>query len=199
MKHAGLVLCGALAACSREEPSGSARTTAELTSAEMQSSDPRPSPARTFVETDPLLTHRVEAAIASDPRLSMAARNVDLTVEDRNVTLRGSVPDLGTRDALIAAISKVPEIRDTRSDLFVDPSRDRGYVESDEKIAFRLQRLFAAHPAIASEAEKVTIDVQQGKVVLRGRIASADTRTAIVELADDTPGVVGVVNELRPR
>jgi osmotically-inducible protein OsmY len=198
MKRAGLVLCGALVACSRQESSGSARTTAELTSAEMQSSDPAPPRARTFLEPDPLLTHRVEAAISSNPRLSMAARNVDLTVEEGNATLRGSVPDLATRDALLAEIAKVPGIRDARSDLFVDPSRDRGYAESDEKIAFRLQRLFASHPAVANDADKVTIDVQHGKVVLRGRVPSADTRTAIAQLADDTPGVVGVVNELRP-
>jgi osmotically-inducible protein OsmY len=197
MKRAGLVLFGALVACSREEPTGSARTTAAVTSAEVQSSDPVPKTARSFLEADPLLTHRVEAAIARDPKLRTAARNVDLTVEDGNLILRGSVPDLATRDALLASASTIPGIRDARSDLFVDPSRDRGYGESDEKIAFRLQRLFAAHPSTAADAENVTIDVRQGKVTLRGRIASAETRASIVDLADDTPGVVAVVSELR--
>lgn len=184
------VLCTFLVAaalgCSRKQPQEDAVSTTTVTSSEMEA--PRQSSVATFLDDDPALTRSVEATIAADPGLSQAARNVNVTVERGIVTLSGSVPDYATRDALRAAVANVAGIRRTFDDVQVSPLRDVDKTESDENIAFSLQRSLADEP-------RVTIDVVKGVVTLRGTATASPEQ--IERIAARTPGVTSVVNELK--
>ncbi len=171
--------------CSRKDAREDAVSTTTVTSTEV--AGPRQSSVASFLDDDPALTRSVEATIASDPALSQAARNVNVTTERGIVTLSGSVPDYATRDALEAAVSGLPGVRRTFDDVQVSPLRDSDKRESDENIAFSLQRSLADEP-------RVSIDVVEGVVTLRG---TADASPEQIErIATRTPGVTSVVNEL---
>ena len=62
-------------------------------------------------------------------------------------------------------------------------------------MAFSLQRALVTDPAISSEADRVTIEVRNGIVALRGRPSDPQNREAIERVANRTPGVV-VVQDL---
>ena len=197
MRRAGLVLCVMLVGCSRtRSDSGPAESSEErpgeatITSAEV------PSSSVTFLESEPRLTRRVEEAIAADPLLALAAKNVGVTVEDGVVTLRGSVTDEEHRRDLERTVLAVPGVARTNDEVEVSLARDYGDRESDDRIAFALQRSLASVPTVADDTDKVSIDVVHGRVILRGSTDFVTTREEIQRIAETTPGVVSVNNAL---
>jgi osmotically-inducible protein OsmY len=78
-------------------------------------------------------------------------------------------------------------VRRTFDDVQVSPLRDSDKRESDENIAFSLQRSLADEP-------RVSIDVVEGVVTLRGTANASPEQ--IERIAARTPGVTSVVNEL---
>jgi osmotically-inducible protein OsmY len=197
-KLALLVGCLCLAACSEDEPKRPTTvSTTTVTYATVGSSHRSLNPS--FLETDPALTRQVELAIASDRALSLAAKNVDVTVERGLATLRGSLPSSPARIALVSAVRSVPGIVGVHDELTLSPLRDRNDEESDESIAFRLQRRLVSDARIAHEAEKVTIEVVHGTVTLRGTTTSRSTRETMSRVVMETPGAIAVKNELRVR
>ena len=194
-----LAACGVVAlGCSpkdeRPEPVG----TTTLTSAEAPPVEAAPAETvRSFLEPEPEVTRAVEVALAEDPELSMRARNVSVTVERGYATLRGSVVDHATRDAVADRAGAVPGIVRVYNEVQVLPLADRDDAASDDTIAFSLQRALASEPTLAEAAPWVTIDVERGQVTLRGAAPDAAARLAVERLAETTPGVASVRNELR--
>lgn len=194
-----IIVCVGLVACSRREqhkepepvPVGETSITAAVF--ERQSS------TLTFLETDPGLTRSVERAIARDPHLAVAAKNVDVSIEHGVVALQGSVPDWATRDALEQTVKRIPGVNFVQDDVVASPVRDLDGSESDERIAFSLQRALHSEPSVRHDAETVTIDVKGGLVTLRGSVNDASTSAAVERIVMDTPGAVSVSNELRVR
>jgi len=194
MWRAGLVLFVTLAGCSRSDAGSQTSTsTTNLTSAELSSS------SVTFLEPDPLLTRRVESAIAADPLLSVNARNVDVSVDNGIVTLQGSVADKNFRRDVERAISEVPGVLATRNQIDVSMTRDTNDRESDDRIAFALQRSLTSLPSLRDGAELVSIEVVHGHVVLRGSTDSVEARERIKDLVAGTPGVNAITNEVTIR
>ncbi|MBX3192151.1 MAG: BON domain-containing protein [Labilithrix sp.] len=195
MRTALILALLVVAGCSRigktaTEEVGAAR----LTSATV---DPRDDAA---TEPDHSITRRVEATIAADAELSQAARNVEVTVTSGIVTLTGTVDDAETKKALELLANNVRGVVDTLDKVQIAPSLNTPQA-ADETIAYSLQRSLAFDPTIAHDAERVSIDVLRGRVVLRGATSALDTREAAARIAEQTPGVVAVKNELsvRPR
>jgi osmotically-inducible protein OsmY len=180
-----------LTGCSRGDADATASaSTTRLTAAEL------PSSSVTFVDSQPLLTRRVEAAIAAEPLLSINARNVDVTVESGIATLRGSVNDIEYRRDVERAVAAVPGVVDTRNLIDVSLVRDLNDRESDDRIAFALQRSLTSLPSLGDEADGVSIEVVHGQVTLRGSASSRAARQEIEDLVEHTPGVTAVTNEL---
>jgi osmotically-inducible protein OsmY len=178
------VLLG-LSACTREKTEEVPVSTTMLTSATEERAR-RPDVA-SFLDEDPALTQRVEASIADDAELSIGARNVNVTVERSIATLSGTVADYATRDAVMAAAERTEGIRKVYSDVQVSPLHDEGRRASDENIAFSLQRSLVNEP-------RVTIDVEEGVVTLRGE--SEAPAEELERVVYRTPGVAAVVNGL---
>jgi osmotically-inducible protein OsmY len=166
-------------------------STTEVTSSDIRSS------SKTFIEDDPVLTHRVESALASDPLLSINARNVDVSVTGGVATLRGSVADVEFSRDVERAVKNVPGLAGIRNDVDVSILRDRDGAESDEQIAFSLQRSLASLPALQDDTDRVTVDVSRGIVTLRGATSYDNTRERIERIAEQTPGVVAIADELK--
>ena len=151
MKATSLMVCVVLATgCTRSDSEKVGKTT--LTSATATNL----APTTSFLETDPLLTRSVEVALAVDPQRSMAAQNVEVSVEEGVATLDGTVTDVKTLRELEATVSEVPGVRAVNDRLEVSTLRDRDGDESDDRIAFALQRSSARSRASRPRATMST-------------------------------------------
>jgi osmotically-inducible protein OsmY len=188
MRYTAFLACFLLLACSRsdktatEEPAG----TTTITSAPVTLSGP----------SDEELIRRAESRVASDSDMSMMAAGVEIEVTEGVATLRGAHPDPDTVKAIEAAVARVPGITATLNKTEI---RTPTMEETDDTIAFTLQRSLLTDTTVAAEADSVTIDVNNGMVTLRGPISGQETRAAVEKIVEATPGVVAVQNQLKVR
>jgi osmotically-inducible protein OsmY len=138
-----------------------------------------------FLDDNPMLTRRVEAVLASEPSLSLASSNVNVSANGDIVTLSGTATDYASLDAIEATVKQMPGVKRVYNDVQVTPMADQA--ASDENIAFSLQRSLVDQP-------RVTIEVVRGVVMLRGEPSSSSEH--VQRIAERTPGVRAVVNEL---
>lgn len=185
----------AVTGCTRSDTKGQASAdavgTTSITSAAMNA--PK---TETFLEPDPLATRRVEVALADDPTRSLAAKNVEVSVDRGVARLEGTVPDVASLGDIAQTVATVPGVERVDNRLEVSRWRDRDRTESDERIAFALQRSLSTLAASGNDVDRITIDVVGGHVHLRGKTASEDTRVAIEQLTERTPGVVSMSDEV---
>jgi osmotically-inducible protein OsmY len=147
------------------------------------------------LESDQQIIRRIERDIAADPALSTAAAAAEVDAFDGAVVLRGSVADPATKAALVAIAEGTGHV--VLDKISVSPTATEA--QSDDTVAFKLQRGMLNDPAVAPEMDGVSIDVVRGKVTLRGKVSSNASRTAVASLVEATPGVNAVTNELTVR
>jgi osmotically-inducible protein OsmY len=184
MKRAVLYTCFALvvSACTRDEPVSSTTTTSATVDSR---AEPRGHAVASFLDDNPMLTRRVEAVLASEPSLSLASSNVNVSANGDIVTLSGSATDYSSLDAIEATVKQMPGVTRVYNDVRVVPMSNQA--AADENIAFSLQRSLVDQP-------KVSIEVVRGVVRLRGEASSS--REHVQRIAERTPGVRAVVNDL---
>ncbi len=141
--------------------------------------------------SDLSLRQRVTAELGSDPSLSFAAKNVDVSVSAGTVTLSGSVASDVDRDSVEGAIGRVPGTVGVIDTLSVSAARDRDDGESDRRIASSIRS--DLEPQVAS---RIGIVVRHGLVTLTGSVPHEQDVARIVRLADATPGVAATDNEI---
>lgn len=182
-----LTLSGILACASALAGSGCSRSdTPSVTETTAITFEARPS--------DEELIRRVESAISAHPELS--AENVEVDAVDGVVLLRGSAPEIFTKNEIERLAATIPGVKTTLNKLDVRGASD---AEVDDRISFSIQRAFVTDPTIANEADQVTIDVNHGIVTLRGRASSPDAKLAVERVVERTPGVITVMNTLAVR
>lgn len=146
-------------------------------------------------ESDQQIIRRIEKGIAADPALSTSAAAVEVDAFDGAVVLQGAVPDPLTKAALVAIAEGTGHV--VLDKIAVSPTAAEA--QSDDTVAFKLQRAMLNDPAVAPEMDGVSIDVVRGKVTLRGKASSNASRAAVEALVASTPGVAAVTNELTVR
>ena len=196
MKAEGLMVCVVMAVtgCTRGDSQGASREPVGETT--LTSAAVTPAQTESFLEPDPLATRRVEVALADDPLRSMAAKNVEVTVDRGVARLEGTVQDVASLGDIAQTVATVPGVDRVDNRLEVSRLRDRDRSESDERISFALQRSLSTLAASGNDVDRITIDVVGGHVHLRGKTATEDTRLAIEQLAERTPGVVSMSDEV---
>jgi osmotically-inducible protein OsmY len=189
MKNALVLGCVILVSCSRNDTTTSeAVGTTEVTSAATTTGE--------SADTDALLTRRVEAAVASELDLSSIAKNVEVDVTEGVVTLRGAVEKATDKPPMEQLVSQVPGVTHVLDKIAVSPSRAEDAAEIDDRIAFSIQRAFVIDPAVSRDVDRVTIDVSDGRVTLRGSTNDGDARLAVQRVVFETPGVTTIRNLL---
>jgi len=185
MRSTAFVACAVIVACSCSDKSATEKpvSTTTITSA----------PVTLVGPSDDQLILRAEAAVSADRALSMAAAGVEIDVTEGIATLRGATPDPEALRAIEDVVARVPGIVTTLNKVEVrTPSQE----ERDDMISFSLQRALLLDPAVASRADRVTIEVKDGSVTLRGMAGDPRTRAAVERVVDRTPGVLTVKNLL---
>ena len=139
--------------------------------------------------SDDQIRETVRLNLDTDSRITDPGK-VHVTVHHGVVTLTGTVPNYGQRQASEDDAWIAPGVIDVVDDIIVEPPTRR----SDEENPVDVCRALDTDPGI--NAARITVDVVDGTVYLRG---SVPTYYQIGLAADDAwsvPGVRNVVNEL---
>jgi osmotically-inducible protein OsmY len=151
-------------------------------------------PAQTSAR-DAEIRRSVERALASDADISIAARNVAVTVSGGAVALRGCVATEAEKTWIGVLAEGVPGVARLSDDLDVDPVRDGDDVESDRTITDAILATLGGDPTFSATRRRLSVAVRHGLVTLAGPIREAAEREAVASIARDTPGVVAVDDE----
>jgi len=130
----------------------------------------------------------VRTAMASDPLLSGSI--VDVAVREGVVHLGGQLTSYLAKWHAEEAARNVPGVVDVVSDIVVVPLSP----PTDSEVASAVLVVLARHPRV--ELPRISVDVVEGVVHLRGTVSSRARRWLVEELARSAAGVRDVVNEL---
>lgn len=140
---------------------------------------------------------RTDADIAEAVRIALTwnrflpDQQIRSTVADHGaVTLTGTVRTLAQRDEAERAVRNLAGVRYLHNELIVE-----GPSVAEDTLHATIKHALERH--IAREADRISVDVRAGTVVLSGRVASWRERRAVLGAARGTPGVRRVDDQLR--
>jgi osmotically-inducible protein OsmY len=142
------------------------------------------------IDSDAQIRESVLEEIEYDPAVTV--HDIDVTVQDRTVTLTGVADANGTRQAAERAAWRVFGVSNVVNQVIVDPSM-LGMPNDDEigrYLRGRLEKDFLVPQG------RITVDVQDGIVTLTGTVDWHLQRLAADEEAQETVGVRQVVNQI---
>ncbi len=158
------------------------------------------------LEVDPILAddqHRdprfvriaaaeIETAIRDawkiDPRISKI--DAEITISVGSVTLRGSVPDLKSKQAAEQTAANTIGVSSVHNYLRVNREEGR----DDAEIRLQIEEAFAHDPIV--DRFEIHVSVDEGKVILRGKIESYYEKARAEQVALHVPGIVDLLNRL---
>lgn len=121
--------------------------------------------------------------------------HIAFKVEGGTVTLYGSVVSLGTRKSAENAVRKIEGVDEVVNNIQNLPPS--GF---DNRIRYQLLRTYANTPALPGYLREpnpsVRIIVNNGHVTLEGYVNNSGTKNLMEMLANGTPGVFSVTNNL---
>ena len=120
--------------------------------------------------------------------------SVGVSVADGVVTLRGTVRDAKTRDAIVADTERTTYVRRVVDRIRVDPHSPRFRDQvGDVALATRVQAAIAAQLGL----QQVTVRVDGGVATLTGTVPDTKTKRTILATARGTTGIRNVVDRIR--
>ena len=142
--------------------------------------------APNFTSSD--ISQSVHDAIMNDPRVGLF--DVDVAVNDRAVTLSGTVPTLGAMRAAVDDARLTSGVTDVRNHINVRPSGDVSDANllADVNAALYRDSLLADH--------KIDVVVNDGVVTLNGDVMSDYEKRQASYVVEQIDGVTQVVNKL---
>lgn len=140
--------------------------------------------------SDITLQSDVMRALAENPLVR--ADEIAAQVRNGDVVLRGTVGSLVQRAEAERTTRAVPGVRRVEADLAVHPMGIDGRGEADTEAAV-LDALIADDRVHAGD---IDMDVDDGKVTLRGIVERADQRDTAERIVLGVPGVESVENKL---
>jgi len=147
----------------------------------------RPPPTVTFL-SDEDIKQSVVRAFAEDPDLDTT--DIRVSVKNATVTLEGSVDEFWKRGEAERIACRARGVCDIVNKLAVVPTMSI----ADETIADDVRAAIERNRNV--NIEDVTINVSDGVVTLSGSVPTQAARTAAVNAADFTRGVVDVIDNL---
>jgi osmotically-inducible protein OsmY len=152
-------------------------------------------PAMAAAPPDGLITSKAKLSLWTTGGLRSASVHVDTS--DGVVTLHGKVSGDDQKVAAEKAAGEIAGVRGVTNLLQVVPAARQGLVaRSDKETRALVQRVLRYDPALKDSAITVK-SVDNGVVLLTGEASSLSDRLWAVGLVDRTPGVRGVVSEIK--
>lgn len=140
---------------------------------------------------DSTISTRVKSKLAADPEVNPF--NIDVDTFDGVVTLRGRVEDERAESMALSLARSTSGVVDVIDEIEIGTKRmaERG---SDAWITTKIKSKLAGDPEV--NPFNIDVDVDDGRVILSGRVRNARAKTEAEKLATDTAGVVEVDNRI---
>ncbi|KMQ50055.1 putative osmotically inducible protein Y [Chitinispirillum alkaliphilum] len=138
-------------------------------------------------ESDRQIESNIKTAFAINSALDGSDLNTE--VRDGNVLLRGAVDSYWKKERALELVSEIKGVTEIEEYISVVP--DRQFL--DKQIA---SELYEALQRNGVETEEIDIEVNAGRVVLRGKIGNWRSYSAAHTIAKYTKGVSDLTNEL---
>jgi osmotically-inducible protein OsmY len=135
---------------------------------------------------DPHIAEQVVTAFDHD--IPEVADRITVTVQNGHVTLEGEVPDKANRDRAAELAGSARGVVGVSNDIRITPSALADVLR--QKIEEALQRLADA------DSRNISIDVDEGRVLLQGAVRSWAEREEAEQAVNTTPGVTTVENHI---
>jgi osmotically-inducible protein OsmY len=143
----------------------------------------------THHKTDTELAHAVRTTLQWD--VLVPEQHIQSTVTHGVVTLTGQVDFGSQREDAESAVRNLAGVRQVLNDIRVKPAR----VVNPEDVRTAIEQALARRTA--REANRINLEIDEGRVKLTGFVHSWAERRAALGAAKSTPGVLGVVDNLR--
>lgn len=141
-----------------------------------------PTPAS---ESDARLARQLRQALHNIEPLRLLHSPLEVTVEDGVVTIRGVVASVSVWTQIRTAVQEVAEGHEVRAELLT---------EADLEV--QTAQALATDPRTRHAAAGIYVNAVNDRVVLSGRVPTADVAEAAAAIASEVPGVHRVNNRL---
>jgi osmotically-inducible protein OsmY len=128
--------------------------------------------------------------------LSTLKQNVEITTRNGVVTLTGSVPGEQEKDMVQAMVENTMGVVSVDNRLHTTASTPLPFNQTDRVLANRVRQAIKEQPQVAAYAPNLGINADSGVVTLTGTVASERDRDLIEHVAENTPGVQGLIDRI---
>ena len=135
------------------------------------------------------LEHDVRATLAQDARIPAPAE-IAVVVENRTVTLRGTVGSFRVRHAVLEDVNGLTDVDDVVDDLTVNFLRD----PRDEQIRGRVLQTLLRDSRLAQS--DIDVQVRSGWITLTGRVSRQADSDAAFSAAVGIHNTGGITNRI---
>ncbi|MFL5813221.1 MAG: BON domain-containing protein [Bdellovibrionia bacterium] len=138
--------------------------------------------------TDEEIERAIVDAIARDPNADIS--HVEIYVQNGEVALLGSTPNMRTRQAIEKNAHAMQGVKSVRNQIEVKPK----YIREDDRLVRDVRTALSFEPLLNSTRIQVSAD--RGVVTLKGQVTSPWKKERATELGSEVFGVVSIENDL---
>src|SRR5882724_471035 len=155
------------------------------------------------------VAERVRRELNRHDDLAAVTPTIQITAQNGAVILAGSVPTETQRHRIHSIARNTAGVLAVNDQLQIAAPPPVGYSpappsvysstygQTDQALANQVQQNLYSHPVSSGFAQNIRVILQGGRVTLTGNVSSEQDRHVVDEVVRNTPGVVGVTDQMQ--